>query len=136
VKRVLLVGIICAGIAVAGCGGGAESGSGELASLVEFPSGPPPDEVVVTDIKKGQGALLKPGKWFVLDYIAYEYETKKKREENFGFNWKFGTGEVVKGWEVGLEGMRAGGRRQLVVPSDLAYKDGPLIYLIELHKVE
>jgi peptidylprolyl isomerase len=43
---------------------------------------------------------------------------------------------VVEGWEESLRGMRVGGRRELIVPSKLAYGTGTLIYVIDLLKVE
>ena len=47
-----------------------------------------------------------------------------------------GSGEVRDGWETGLKGMRVGGRRELILPSMLAYGTGALIYIVELLAIE
>jgi peptidylprolyl isomerase len=83
--------------------------------------------------------MLQEGDAFKLNYIAVEYDTGKEREAHWekrgGFAWQYGKGKVVKGWVPGLRGMRVGGRRELIVPSRLAYNSGPLVYVLELIEV-
>jgi peptidylprolyl isomerase len=103
---------------------------------IRVPSGPPPKQVVIKDLVKGTGAVVEPGDQIRVKYIEANYKTGKVR----GNSWEigqptvdnFGTGEVVAGWEVGLKGMKVGGRRELIVPSKLAYGEGALIYVIDL----
>lgn len=52
------------------------------------------------------------------------------------FTWVWGVEELVDGLEIGLEGMRVGGRRELIVPSRFAYDSGARIYLVELLKIK
>lgn len=101
-----------------------------------MPSGPPPTEkVIVTDLKEGDGSVIKTG-LIGVNYIGINYKTRKpfevewdKPEPSF---FDYGTHEVVKGWEVGLKGMRVGGRRELIVPSKLAYGTGAVVCVVEL----
>lgn len=106
------------------------------APSVTVPSGPPPTgKVIVEDLKKGAGSVIKQGP-IGINYIGIDYETRKPFEVDWGkpvppiFN--YGTDEVIKGWEVGLKGMRVGGRRELIVPAKLAYGNGAVVYMIEL----
>lgn len=150
-KIALLIGLIAIPAVFAACGRdspSAPSGHAEAQRKVagaasppkvRVPTGPPPKDVVVKELRKGHGVMLKAGDWFSLNYVAVEYESGKRLEAHWersgGFTWKFGTGEVVKGWETGLEGMRVGGRRELIVPSRLAYGGGALVYVVELLEV-
>jgi peptidylprolyl isomerase len=103
---------------------------------VHVPNRPPPKKVVIRDLKKGSGAVVEPGDAIELNYIEVDYKTGALRGSTWGpgkpFFDKFGTGEVVKGWETGLKGMRVGGRRELIIPSRLAYNEGAAIYVIDL----
>lgn len=158
VKRVVLIcGLLT--MTISACGGSdapAESGSPEalthrpgpnwtplkkVASApqrVLLPTGPPPKKVVVRELKNGHGARLKFGDSFTANAVAYPYEGGQRLEKFWGkeaFQWAFGPGRLIKGWVIGLKGMRVGGRRELVIPSKLAYGDGARIYVIELLKV-
>lgn len=44
-----------------------------------------------------------------------------KHQEGHGFKFRLGKGEVIKGWDIGLNGMKAGGKRRITIPSPLAY---------------
>ena len=101
-----------------------------------MPPGPPPKELVVKDLKEGSGATVRAGDHVKLLYTAIHYDTGK----NFASNWyratpfkfTFGSGETIDGWEEGLKGMRVGGRRELILPPELAYNVDTLIYVIDL----
>lgn len=102
---------------------------------VEVPPGPPPKELVVTDLRKGSGPVLDdPDDELVVHYVGVTYDTG----EEFYSTWdrggpsKYLLEEVHKGWELGLKGMRVGGRRELIEPSRLAYGTGTLIYVVDL----
>ena len=80
--------------------------------------------VTVIDSKVGTGATAKKGSRLSMRYIGklegggkiFDKNTKGKP-----FSFNLGKGEVIKGWEIGIEGMRVGGERRLLVPAALAY---------------
>lgn len=79
---------------------------------------------VVEDLKVGQGPEAKPGK-----KVAVYYEGRLKKNNKVfdstnkgpGFKFALGRGEVIKGWDLGVSGMKVGGKRRLTVPHQLAY---------------
>lgn len=105
---------------------------------VLIPRGPPPKEVIARDLKNGHGPVLRVGDSLTVNYASFSYsgELLEKRWGKESFNWAFDPGRILKGWVVGLKKMRVGGRRELIIPSRLAYRDGPRIYVIELLKVD
>ncbi len=72
----------------------------------------------------GTGASPKPGQSVTVHYTG-PLETGKKfdssRDRNDPFTFTSGRGEVIKGWDEGVAGMKVGGKRQLRIPPDLAY---------------
>ncbi len=106
---------------------------------VAAPSGPPPKHLVVKDLKKGTGAEIKAGKEFSVRYVSFDYGTGELSEDHWGkdsiFRWTFGPDKVVKAWAKGLPGMKVGGRRELIAPSQLAYGFGAMIWVVELLSV-
>ncbi|HKB50132.1 MAG TPA: FKBP-type peptidyl-prolyl cis-trans isomerase [Solirubrobacterales bacterium] len=158
-KRILLIGIFSSTVIISACGGSnapressnsrAPSDSlrpnwtplekaASAARRVLVPTGPPPKEMIVRDLKKGRGTLLKVGHSFTVNYVNLSYKTGKRLEDRWRgepFTWVFGPGKVVKSWVTGLKGMKVGGRRELIVPSSLANGNGALVYVIELLKV-
>jgi len=109
---------------------------------VVLPPGPAPKKLVVHDIRKGTGRAIPPklGVSALTNYVAYSYKTRKpfevKWEPTGAFHIGLSPGKEVKGWEEGLVGMKAGGRRELRVPSKLAYGQGALLYVIDLLAIE
>ena len=113
-----------------------------------------PSELVVTDIEEGTGATAENGKQLEMHYVGVAFSTK----EQFDSSWDSPGGpkplpfilgnqppQVIAGWDRGLVGMKVGGRRQLVIPPDLAYGPegfppviGPnetLIFVVDLMSV-
>lgn len=94
---------------------------------IDFPSGEPPTSLEITDIWEGDGAVAKPGDTVRVHYVGVAFSTG----EEFDASWNrgeplafpLGAGRVIAGWDQGIQGMRVGGRRQLVIPPDLAYGD-------------
>jgi peptidylprolyl isomerase len=107
---------------------------------VEVPDGPPPKELIVEDLEEGSGPGAKAGDEISLLYVGVNYKTGEEFQASWDrdtpFRFELGDEEVLAGWEQGLLGMKAGGRRQLIVPSHLAYDTGALIYVIDLLKIE
>ena len=76
------------------------------------------------DIKMGAGAVAQAGKDVKVDYTVW-LTTGKKVDSSVGtgrpFDFMLGAGQVIKGWDEGIAGMKVGGKRQLRIPPDLAY---------------
>lgn len=93
---------------------------------VTVPTGPPPKQLVVRDLKTGTGAVAADGETLKVHYAGVLYDNGKEFDSNFGagklpLTFPLGQGQVIPGWDQGLVGMRVGGRRELVIPPDLAY---------------
>lgn len=107
------------------------------------------DGLKIEDKTVGTGAEAMAGKKVTVNYIGTltsgaKFDSSFDRNEPFSFN--LGAGEVIKGWDEGVVGMKVGGKRQLTIPSTLAYGDAgvpgaipggaTLIFEVELLKVE
>ncbi len=90
------------------------------------------DKLVIKDIKVGTGPVAKPGMEVLVQYTGWLYDehASDKRGREFDstskrndtpFRFTLGTGQVIKGWDQGVVGMRVGGVRELLIPADLAY---------------
>jgi peptidylprolyl isomerase len=114
--------------------------------VIEFPEGPAPAELVITDITVGDGAEAKPGDKVEVHYLGVEYDSGEEFDSswNRGESIEFPLRGLIQGWQDGIPGMKVGGRRQLTIPPQLAY--GPaggghrlsgktLIFVIDLLNV-
>ncbi|MGA9644176.1 MAG: FKBP-type peptidyl-prolyl cis-trans isomerase [Terriglobales bacterium] len=76
------------------------------------------------DIKAGTGAVAQAGHKVKVDYTGWLTDGKKF-DSSVGtgrpFEFMLGAGQVIKGWDEGVAGMKVGGKRQLRIPPDLAY---------------
>lgn len=76
------------------------------------------------NIKLGTGALAIPGKKVKVDYTGW-LTNGKKFDSSVGtghpFEFILGNGQVIKGWDEGIQGMKVGGKRQLRIPPSLGY---------------
>jgi peptidylprolyl isomerase len=92
---------------------------------IDFPGGEPPAELEITDIWEGDGPEARAGDNVQVHYVGVAYSTG----EEFDASWdrgeplafRLGAGRVIAGWDQGVQGMKVGGRRQLIIPPDLAY---------------
>jgi FKBP-type peptidyl-prolyl cis-trans isomerase FkpA len=83
-------------------------------------------ELVSEDIKQGDGAEAAAGSNVTVHYVGTLTDGKKfdsSRDRGKGFSFKLGAGQVIKGWDQGVAGMKVGGLRKLTIPADLAYGD-------------
>ena len=90
---------------------------------IEFPDGPPPTDLVITDLILGDGAEAGAGDIVDVHYLGIEFDTGEEFDSswNRGESISFPLSGLIQGWQDGIPGMRAGGRRQLVIPPDQAY---------------
>lgn len=89
------------------------------ANVVTNPSG-----LKYVELEEGTGATPEPGQTVVVHYTGtLEDGTKfdSSRDRNRPFEFKIGVGQVIQGWDEGLSTMKVGGRRQLIIPSELGY---------------
>jgi FKBP-type peptidyl-prolyl cis-trans isomerase len=76
------------------------------------------------DVTVGNGAEAKQGQTAVVHYTGWltdgtKFDSSRDRGEPFSF--PIGEGQVIRGWDEGVAGMKVGGRRKLVIPADLGY---------------
>ena len=92
---------------------------------IDFPEGAPPKDLEVTDIWDGDGKVASSGDTVEVHYVGVSFSTGEEfdsswnRGEPLGF--RLGVGQVIAGWDQGVQGMKVGGRRKLVIPPDMAY---------------
>jgi len=150
-----ILAIVVAVVLIARSGGDdADAGtvSGELGSkpTIEVPSGPAPTGLVSKDIVTGDGPTAEQGDTVEVQYVGVDYATGKQFDASWDsgkpFSFTLGSGQVIPGWDQGVEGMKVGGRRELIVPPDLAYgaqgqppaigPNATLIFVIDLLDVQ
>ena len=115
---------------------------------VEVPD-EPAEELESEDIKKGDGDAAKAGDTVSVHYVGVAQSTGKEFDASYGsepFEFELGAGSVIPGWDEGVQGMKVGGRRRLVIPGDQAYgpegqppdigPDETLVFVIDLLEVK
>ena len=93
-------------------------------------------ELEVTDIELGQGREIQKGALVLVNYIGQLSDGStfdSSYDRGRAFQFVFGTGRVIKGWDQGLVGMKEGGKRKLFVPSHLGYGERQVGELISPH---
>lgn len=112
---------------------GLEQAAGAAADRLVLPHGAPPEEVAFKDLRVGKGPTIDAWDRFALTYRSFNYRTGRLEQESSTTEivFTYGTGELVKAWEVGLRGMRVGGVRELIAPGPWAYGK-PVVYVVEL----
>lgn len=160
---VLVMGGIVAAVLISRSSGGSATASscekppGPVATKVkktrpkvEVPNCTPPESLVVNDLERGTGAVAKSGHKVTVQYAGVGFESGKEFDASWNrgepFTFQLGAGQVIPGWDKGVEGMRVGGRRELIIPPELAYGEagsppsiGPnetLIFVVDLVAVK
>jgi FKBP-type peptidyl-prolyl cis-trans isomerase len=83
-------------------------------------------ELQIEDLKEGAGTEAKAGDTVTVHYVGTLTSGSKfdsSRDRGKGFTFKLGAGQVIKGWDQGVAGMKIGGMRKLTIPPDLGYGD-------------
>lgn len=95
-------------------------GSATMTNAITTPSG-----LTYKDIKVGDGAEAKPGQEVTVHYTGRLKQNDQKFDSSVDrgepFTFALGKGEVIRGWDEGVAGMKIGGERQLIIPAELAY---------------
>ena len=147
-RRSLSALLIGAAVAVAGCGGSEATKTAEIPSkpapaappapkassnlkdtkskpVVPPQKGAPPKKLVVKDIVVGKGRAAKKGDKLSMQYVGVLFKGGEQFDASWDngspFDFTLGKGDVIKGWDQGLIGIKAGGRRQLTIPAKLGY---------------
>ena len=92
---------------------------------IDFPDFPPPLDLVIEDITIGFGRVAEPGQRVTVHYVGVAYSTGEEFDSSWSRNETitFGLHQVIQGWQLGIPGMKIGGRRKLVIPANLGYGD-------------
>ena len=108
----------------------------------------PQSSYALSEITAGEGEIAEPGDRLTVHYVVRLVNGQivdTSRDSNTPFTFVLGAGQVIRGWDEGIQGMRVGGSRLLVVAPDYAYgsdsrgpipPDSTLVFEIELLKVE
>jgi FKBP-type peptidyl-prolyl cis-trans isomerase FkpA len=87
-------------------------------------------ELQKIDVKAGSGAEAVKGKAVLVHYTGWLYDPQtstkgakfdSSRDRNVPFGFTLGEGRVIKGWDDGVQGMKVGGQRTLIIPPDMGY---------------
>lgn len=170
-QRLLLIVGACLVLFVAGCGsddssttsdstaasteeaaapGETESSKKKTKPKVTVPNGAPPKSLETKDLEEGTGAEAKAGDVVSVQYVGVNYKNGKEFDASWSrgepFTFTLGAGEVIPGWDQGVEGMKVGGRRELIIPPELGYgstgappaipPNETLVFVVDLEAVE
>jgi peptidylprolyl isomerase len=173
IKRTHLTALLAAvAIAVAGCGGSSATKTAAIPAgaapapppapkastnlkdtkskpVVPKQTGAPPKKLVVKDIVVGKGKPAKKGDKLSMQYVGVLFKGGEQFDASWDngspFDFTLGQGNVIKGWDKGLVGIKPGGRRELIIPPNLAYgaqgqpptipPNSPLVFIVDALKV-
>jgi peptidylprolyl isomerase len=113
---------------------------------IDFPGGEPPQGLETVDEVEGTGEVASAGCTVRAHYVGVAFSTGEEFDASWNrgspLDFRLGVGQVIPGWDKGIEGMRVGGRRRLVIPPHLAYgsrgaggvigPDETLIFVVDL----
>ncbi|HWU22829.1 MAG TPA: FKBP-type peptidyl-prolyl cis-trans isomerase [Nocardioides sp.] len=94
---------------------------------IDFPDFDPPADLVVEDLTVGDGAEATAGSTVNVHYVGVAHSTGEEFDASYNrgtpLKFQLGIGQVISGWDQGVQGMKVGGRRKLVIPPHLGYGD-------------
>ncbi len=113
---------------------------------IDKPEGDIPFELGVEDLVTGDGDEAVAGKKVSVHYVGVAFRSGDEFDASWNrgqpFQFKLGAGQVIPGWDQGVQGMRVGGRRKLTIPSAMAYgargaggviePHEPLVFVVDL----
>ena len=115
--------IIAIALFAAACGGNTEPGGTVAEANV--------NELMKQDVRAGTGAEAQAGQQVSVHYTGWLYDPAKadhkgnkfdsSRDRNEPFSFRLGAGEVIRGWDDGVAGMKVGGQRTLTIPATMGY---------------
>ena len=90
---------------------------------IEFPEGPAPTELQIIDVIEGSGDEAQASSTVDVHYLGVEFESGEEFDSSWsrGESINFPLRSLIQGWQIGIPGMKVGGRRKLVVPPAQAY---------------
>ena len=92
---------------------------------IDFPGETPPTELVVEDLIEGSGPAVEAGSRVQVHYVGVAWSTGEEFDASWNrgepLRFHLGVGQVIAGWDQGVQGMKVGGRRRLEIPASLAY---------------
>ncbi len=125
------------------------AGTSGTAPTVTVPAGQPPTSLESADLIVGKGPFAAAGDSLTVQYVLASYSARKVVQSSWTsqpFSFTLSTSDVIPGWVKGLIGMRVGGRRELIIPPSLAYKNrspgagiaanDTLVFVVDLVKVK
>jgi peptidylprolyl isomerase len=114
---------------------------------VTVPAGrPAPPQLQVEDLAVGEGDEAVPGRVVEVHYVGVSWSDGRQFDASWDrgetFTFALGKGQVIAGWDQGVDGMQVGGRRRLTIPPELAYgkqgaggiigPDETLVFVVDL----
>src|SRR6478752_1265725 len=94
---------------------------------IDFPDFDVPADLVITEITEGDGDEAAAGATVSVHYVGVAHATGEEFYASYNrgepLKFRLGVGQVISGWDQGVQGMKVGGRRQLVIPPHLGYGD-------------
>jgi peptidylprolyl isomerase len=92
---------------------------------VTIPNDPAPTELVTEDLTVGDGDVATAGRNVEVHYVGVSWSNGQQFDASWDrgdtFEFRLGGGQVIAGWDKGVEGMQVGGRRRLTIPPHLGY---------------
>lgn len=132
-RTISLVSVALIVIALSGCTeSGRKTVKTAVTSSAPAPAGkseptasqPAADNLQITELAAGNGTAAEKGKSVTVHYrgtLADGTEFDSSRKHGKPFTFRLGAGDVIPGWDEGVQGMKIGGKRKLVVPPRMAY---------------
>ncbi len=116
---------------------------------ITIPDQDPPTDLVIEDLVEGDGAEAGAGMQISVDYVGTAWSTGAEFDASWNrgdqLSFGLGAGQVISGWDQGVQGMRVGGRRKITIPPHLGYgargaggviaPDETLVFVVDLRSI-